>query len=131
MQVTMDRTWAVTWAVWLALFLADIVFPTSIWATRVLFGLFFVLEGWGVALRKRGGDTLSEFQWMISANAPNSKWWQGWNALVVAFTIIIAARAGQIITVALGAGTWPVGVACGMFIALWLGYHWLNPRKHH
>jgi hypothetical protein len=125
----MDRTWAVAWGAWLAVFLLDMVFPTSVWTTRALFGIFFILEGWGAALRKRGGDTLSEFQWMISSHAPHSKWWQGWNALVVAFTILISARAAQLIYAVLP--SLPVVYASGVAVALWLGYHWLNPRKHH
>jgi len=128
-----NRDWSIAWGVWLFLLLVTVFFWPNVWAGRVVLLLFVVLEGWSAALRRRGGDTLSEFmQWIDSFAGEKAKWWQSWSALVTGLLLMISWQAAWV--AAYGSdGPWsrPVlGVLAFETVFFWNLYHWLHARNY-
>jgi len=125
----MSKDWMVAWAVWWLVFLADLFFWHHVWFTRGILIAFLVLEVWGAAFRKRGGDTLSEFQQWISAHAgEDARWWQSWNALVTGLALLVSVQAGYVVMDLWG--RWDLSVIAILTVFLWNLFHWTESERY-
>ncbi len=119
---------AVLWLLWsFALFgsvLTDDV--PRIW----LFAAFFVLEGSAVLIKSGMRDTLSEiWTWVMRHLAkPTSGFARGWNAMVLAYILVISYAIGDSL-VSAGMPGW-VATVIGGLVTIFLYDHWTDPVRH-
>ena len=118
---------AVLWLLWsLALFGSVIREVPRLW----LFAAFFVLEGAAVLIQSGMRDTLSEiWTWTHrKLSKPSSGFARGWNAMLLAYILLIAYVVGDSLVVN-GMPEWLATILGGL-VTIWLWDHWTDPVTH-
>ena len=117
------------WLVWSGAYFYSVLaglYTLRLWC----FVAFFLVEGSAVIVKSGLRDTLSEiWTWIIRKLAkPTSGFGRGWNAMLLAYVLIIAYGVGD----SLNHGGMPgwLSVGVGGLVAVFLSDHWTDPVRH-
>lgn len=120
------------WIIWMGIEIGALMMGWyGIMVARAGWIYFGIIEGLAVSGGKPG-RTLSDFMQSIATMGPESKWWQGWPALVTMLTALASMQAGWTAAYGIESLFWQIAVGgvVGIGVFFWLIFHWLNTEKH-